>query len=99
MTASQATGLLAPNQRVRRGDPGRLGLVLGGLHPEVRQSAEAIVDAVSGEDQLTLVDLIAKVTGGGRSQQEAARRVAEASRLLVRLLNLGIIELSQRSAD
>jgi glycosyltransferase involved in cell wall biosynthesis len=96
LVASQATRPLALDDRVRLSDPARARLVTLGLHPEPPARLEQLLARFHGRDHLTIAELAAasaRPTANGSAEAGTQEDLAIASRFLVRLLNIGVLEL------
>ena len=94
--AAQATSPLDPHARVRLAEPGRVSLVLRGLTPESGAQVQALLDGFGG-GETTLIELARRAADFARTAHPTGigpeQDFAIPSRLLIRLLNLGVLEL------
>jgi glycosyltransferase involved in cell wall biosynthesis len=91
--AAQASRPLALADQVRLGETGRARLVTLGLHPEPAARLEQVLAAFEGRDRLSVAELAAAAARPAPRSAGDHDDLAATSRFLVRLLNLGVIEL------
>jgi glycosyltransferase involved in cell wall biosynthesis len=93
---AQATRRLDPEALVRIGDQARVDIVLRGLYPEIRDQVQMVLAPFAAKDQLSLGELARAAAAYARSVHPAdlgpEPDLAIAARLLVRLLNVGVLK-------
>jgi hypothetical protein len=89
--AAQATRALDPQQEVRLADASRAHLLCGGYNGESPEQMERVIGIFGRRQQVTVGELAECLSPGARGAGETS--FTQAARVLIRLLNFGVLEL------
>ena len=93
---AQATRQLDPEMRVRLRDRSRIPIVLRGVYPESGEQLQALLASFTGKDEVLLGELAQAAADYARSVLPTdlgpEPDLAISARLLVRLLNVGVLQ-------